>query len=52
MNDTKTRVPSECGTEEFTRFKELAKQLVSVPKKDIQEREKKAAKSDPRKKRS
>jgi hypothetical protein len=49
---SKLDVPSGCDTEEFTRFKELAKQLVSVPKKDIQEREKKAAKSAPKKERS
>ncbi len=40
----KRDVPSGCGTEEFTRFTELAKQLVSVPKKDAQERERESKK--------
>jgi hypothetical protein len=48
----KTKIPSGCDTEEFTRFEKLAKQLVSVPKKDIKDQERKAAKSDSRKQRS
>jgi hypothetical protein len=41
--DTKKKleVPSECSTEEFTRFENLAKLLVTVPKKDIPARAKK-----------
>ncbi len=33
-------IPSGCKTEEFSRFEQLAKQLVNVPKKDIKDREK------------
>ena len=37
----KIEIPSGCSTEEFTRFEELVRLLVSVPKKDIKDREKK-----------
>lgn len=46
--DTKPKieVPSGCSTtDEFSRFKELAKQLVAVPKSQIQLRESKLKKS-------
>jgi hypothetical protein len=36
----KLEVPSECSTEEFTRFENLAKLLVSVPKKAVKNKEK------------
>lgn len=35
--------PTEKKSEEFSRFEKLGKQLVKVPKKDIQDREKKEA---------
>jgi hypothetical protein len=39
----KIEVPGGCSTEEFTRFGELIRLLVSVPKKDTKHREKKKA---------
>ena len=39
--ESKIEIPSECKTEEFSRFEKLARQLVKVPKKEIQDREKK-----------
>jgi hypothetical protein len=39
-------------SEEFRRFEELTRKLVSVPKKEIQDRKKKAAKSETKKHRS
>ena len=47
----KKTTPSK--TDEFTRFEELTRKLVSVPKKDIQEQEKnKASKRESRSKRT
>jgi hypothetical protein len=36
----KKKAESDPKSDEFTRFEELAKKLVSVPKKDIQDKEK------------
>ena len=40
--DTKKKleVPSECSTEEFMKFENLAKLLVSIPKTDSKDKEK------------
>jgi hypothetical protein len=40
--ETKKESDTKGGTREFDRFQELAKKLVSVPKKDIKEAEKHA----------
>ena len=48
----KKLVPSGCDTEEFTRFDTLLRDVLKVPKKEIQEQEKKAPKNASRKKRS
>lgn len=48
MKET-TRVQAK--TEEFKRFEELTRKLVSVPKKDVEKEEKKFKKSQEKKKR-
>jgi hypothetical protein len=43
--ESKNHVPSGCATEEFNRFDNLLRDVLKVPKKEIQEREKKAKKA-------
>jgi hypothetical protein len=45
---TKRLELSECETDEFTRFNNLLRDVLKVPKKEIQERGKKATKSVPK----
>lgn len=42
----KSKIPSGWETDDFTQFQDLARKLVSVSKKDIYQREKKAGKTD------
>ena len=39
--ESKDHVPSGCSTEEFNRFDNLLRNVLKVPKRDIQDREKK-----------
>ena len=45
----KLEVPSGCDTDEFTRFNTLLRDVLKVPKKEIQERERKTTKKTVRK---